>query len=444
MIPQEFKDHELWQTLEEVSQLQQNLPAIEYRDEDEKHTVRERLPMMISVLEQHRNNAAGYYSARMLEPMLAQWDSINAYLENLEQTPAYAYRIEEALDEVTKTLATWPTMFALKGFAVNNAVAAFDEAQKKWEQRVETLEQQLHEKNNELVTQEEQHRQDQENLEDKIEELSLALAENENLIIYQKEKIASQAVEHSEIFEASQNKRREIFDSSQEKFREQFEAKLDEDEEDFKQWFTDYKLLQNQEVDDYHESIKDALSQGESHLKDIKDLHEEVEKAAHGATAALLARDYNTAAVRDYIAGMIFMLFGIVLLLVAGLVLYHSFSDITPNTDITWQWTALKITATLLISAGATVAFKFSQNFLSSSAKTKQSDLELRAIHPFLETLDDKTLSDNTKVEFINRSFGQPDIVEDKGKPDLSKNQEAISYKELFDLLFSSLKKGQG
>lgn len=173
-------------------------------------------------------------------------------------------------------------------------------------------------------------------------------------------------------------------------------------------------------------------------------MHEEVEKAAHGATAALLARDYNTAAVRDYIAGMIFMLFGIVLLLVAGLVLYHSFSDITPNTDITWQWTALKITATLLISAGATVAFKFSQNFLSSSAKTKQSDLELRAIHPFLETLDDKTLSDNTKVEFINRSFGQPDIVEDKGKPDLSKNQEAISYKELFDLLFSSLKKGQG
>lgn len=420
MIPQHFKEHELWQLLEEINETVNNLPSISYQDDEDRHSVRERLPLYLSAVEQHKNNAAGYYSAQLLDDMYDLWKNIKTRVNQLEYSPSQAHSIATDLDTITGSLATWPAVFALKGFAAKNAIEAFEQAQVKWAERIEKLEQQLEAKEQELTDKEAQHQQQRQEIDIEIEGLYSRLEKNEELINTQNEKIADQATRHSELFEASQEERRQSY----------------------KKWLE----TQNSEIDEEAGAILtelgEKLSEGNEQLNEIKNLHESVEKAAHGATAVILARDYNTASKRDYWAGMFFMALGIALLVIAGIVLYSSFSRITPDTNITWQWTALKVSATLLITAGATFAFKFSQSFLTSSSRFKRSDLELRAINPFLANIGQKELADRTKIDFINRSFGQPDITttDSKGKTTDTSSEATKPYKEIIDTLVSILK----
>lgn len=418
MIPSDFKQHDLWQLLEEIDTTAKNLPSVQYQDDEDKRIIRNRLPLYISTVEQHKSYTADYYSTQLLDAMKQRWDNVQAMLNQLERTPTQVHEIDRELDRVAECLATWPNISIFKGYAATKAIEVFENAQDKWASRIESLEKQLEAKEQELADKEIRHQELREEIDASISALYTRLVENENLINEQKEKIASQTVEHSEKFDEAQKERREAY----------------------RRWIEE----QNTEIDEESGRILRALdkklAEGDSQLQEIKALHESVEKVAHGATAVFLARDYNTASKRDYLAGMIFMGLGVFLLGIAGFVLFNSFSTVTPDTSITWQWTALKVSATLLITAGATFAFKFSQNFLTSASRTKRSDLELRAIHPFLATLEDKELSDATKVEFINRSFGQPEAPGSSNSKKGSTDQEKNMYKELFELFLELVK----
>ena len=422
MIPSDFRQHDLWKLLKEINETAKNLPSIQYEDDEDKRTIRDRLPLYISTVEQHKGNAADYCSTQLLDTMKQQWDNVQARLDQIERTPAQAHEIDRELDKVAERLATWPNIFILKGSAVAKAIEVFEEVQGKWASRIESLENQLEAKEQELADKEVRHQELREEIDAEIAALYAKLDINENLIYEQKEKIASQTVEHSEKFDEAQKERRETY----------------------QKWIEDQSTEIEEESDVLLSALGEKLAEGDSQLQKIKALHESVEKVAHGATAVFLARDYNTASKRDYLAGMIFMGLGVFLLVIAGFVLFNSFSTVTPDTSITWQWTALKVSATLLITAGATFAFKFSQNFLTSASRTKRSDLELRAIHPFLATLDNKELSDATKVEFINRSFGQPEAPGSSNSKEGSTDQEKNMYKELLELFLNWSKQNRG
>ena len=422
VIPSDFRQHDLWNLLKEINETAKNLPSIQYENDEDKRTIQDRLPLYISTVEQHKGNAADYYSTQLLGTMKQQWDNVQARLDQLEGTPAQAHEIDRELDKVAERLATWPNIFTLKGSAVSKTIAVFEETQDKWASRIESLEKQLEAKEQELADKEVRHQELRDEIDANIDALYTRLDENENLINEQKEKIASQTVEHSEKFDKSQKERRETY----------------------QQWIKDQNTEIEKESDVLLSALGEKLAEGDSQLQEIKALHESVEKVAHGATAVFLARDYNAASKRDYWAGMIFMVLGVFLLGIAGFVLFNSFSTVTPHTSITWQWTALKVSATLLITAGATFAFKFSQNFLTSASRTKRSDLELRAIHPFLATLDNKELSDTTKVEFINRSFGQPEAPGSSNSKEGSTDQEKNMYKELLEFFLNWSKQNRG
>ena len=136
-----------------------NLPFIQYQDDEDKRTIRNRLPLYISAVEQHRGNAADYYSAQLLDTMKQQWDNVQAMLNQLEGTPAQAYEIDKELDKVAERLATWPNIFKLKGSAVAKTIAVFEETQDKWASRIESLEKQLEAKEQELADKEVRHQE---------------------------------------------------------------------------------------------------------------------------------------------------------------------------------------------------------------------------------------------------------------------------------------------
>lgn len=420
MIPKTFKEHELWEILDKISETIQTLPLISYQTEENKRTINNRLPLYISTVKRHKNNAADFYSVNLLNNMKAQWESVSSRLYYLENSPSIARDIDNDLDRIAENLAKWPTIINLRGSAASNAVSIFEEAQSSFSKRIEHLEQVIIEKDKELVDGESRYLEFRTETNSLIDELHSRLDENEKLINTQNEKIAQQAVEHSEHFEAAQDERRK----------------------EYRSWMAEQEQTIDNEIESIVSSLGDKLVEGDQQLQKINELHENVEKAAHGATAAFLARDYNTASKRDYTAGILFMGLGVALLIAAGLVLYGSFASIAPDTKITWQWTALKVSATLLITAGATFAFKYSQTFLANASRFKRADLELRAINPFLANIGKKDLADQTKIDFINRSFGQSDSGNThEKKEETDKNTEVkISSKELLETVIMTLK----
>lgn len=244
MIPNDFKQHELWQLLEEIAETVNNLStSVKYEDEEDKRTVRNRLPLFISTLEQHSKNTADYYSVQMLNTMEQQWVIIRDKLNQLEDSPSYAYEIDQELDKVSDHLASWPNTFTFKGFAVEKAIGSFDAAQSKWAKRIEFLEQQIHKKDQELEAQNKQHQEACEDLNEQIKELRTLLEENENLINEQNKRIDSQTAEYREIFKDSQNKRSEAFDKTQEELNVLIKTSLSEQRENFKQWFAERQVF---------------------------------------------------------------------------------------------------------------------------------------------------------------------------------------------------------
>lgn len=419
MIPKDFKAHELWKQLEEIKETTKNLPAIKFDDEEDKRTIRDRLPLYISTLEQHKSNAADYYSNQLLEAMHQPWSEIYEIISNLENDPSCAYQIDQEIDKVAACLATWPTAFNLRGYAATKATETFEQVQNQWAQRIEGLEKQLEAKNQELADAEARHQELRKEIDADISELHAHLDENKRLIDEQNEKIAAQAVTHSELFEKSQQDRSAAH----------------------KKWFQQQETEIDEEVGLLLKELRETALAGDRHLEDIITLRDDVEKAVHGATAAVLARNYSTASLRDYVAGILFMVLGIMLLVVAGIFAVNSFADISPDTHISWQWTALKITGTLLLSAAATFSFKYSQNFLTSATQTKRTDLELRVVTPFLATLKDQDIADQTKVDFFKRSFGrQQDQVDDTDTSSNKDKESKVSGQEILNALTSLIK----
>lgn len=421
MISSQFKGHELWGLLNEILTTLNNLPSIKYEDAEDRHTVTERLPIIIGATQRHHINNSAYYSASMLNTAQAHWEYIHECLEDIADSPSQAAYIDEKLDEITTFMATWPTAFALKGKAQEQAINTFNTAQDAWVNRIAALEQQLIVKDEELAAQEAKHQEEREAIEQEISELHGQLNENEKLIDEQKTVIAEQAVNHSELFERAQEERRNAY----------------------KAWLEKQGKELEEEAGDVLQQLEKHLVEGENEKNKIEELRNKTEEVAHSATAVILARDYNKASQRDFVVGIAFMVLGIVLLVIAGITLFLSFIAITPETEVSWQWTALKVTSTLLITAGATFAFKFSQNFLANASRTKQTDLELRAIHPFLETIENQDEIDKTKIDFINRAFGQQETVgssTSKSKSAEEKEQETNLYKQILETFITSLK----
>lgn len=426
MIPKNFKEHELWELLEKIDKTIQNLPPISYQSEEDRHTIISRLPLYVSAVKQHKFNAAGFYSNNLLNNMNTQWKNISSILDSLSNNPARAHEIDSYLDRMAEDLAKWPATFTLRESAASKAVSIFEEAQSTLLQRIEHLEQLITAKEEELTERESHYQELRKETDTNINELHKRLDENKQLIKTQNEKITTQEFKHSELFEAAQDERRKTYET----------------------WLNVHQERVDKKSDHIISALDEKLADGDQHLQNIKKLHEEVEQASHGAAAAYLARDYNAASKRDYTAGLLFMGLGIILLIVAGIVLYGSFVNVTPGTSITWQWTALKVSATLLITAGATFTFKFSQNFLASASRFKQTELELRAIKPFLADIGQKELADQTKIDFINRSFGQFGSVnasKSKEATSTDKNNETkISYKEMLETVITTLKNTNG
>lgn len=136
---------------------------------------------------------------------------------------------------------------------------------------------------------------------------------------------------------------------------------------------------------------------------EIDKLRTDTTNVAALATGALLADNFGASAKQERRTGFVCYGGGWTAL-VAGLVVYLNVFGGLSLEKLSWEAITLKFGFSAAIVGGAAIAFKLGSRSFKLSSTYKRTELELRAIGPFLA---DVAESDQTKKDFIERSFGQ-------------------------------------
>lgn len=147
--------------------------------------------------------------------------------------------------------------------------------------------------------------------------------------------------------------------------------------------------------------------EGSEHLASLEKLHTDVEKVSGKAAAAILARDYGSYAMREWVSGVIAYVLGFGLLVAIGGYLVHTVNGVARDDAVSWQYVALKLGLTLTAAAASGVAFQFGHQALSRSSTNKRVQLELATIGTFLADVDDEEAVKRAKLSFVDRTFGR-------------------------------------
>lgn len=154
--------------------------------------------------------------------------------------------------------------------------------------------------------------------------------------------------------------------------------------------------------------MKSHETEAGRHLEEIRTLHAKVEKVVGATTSGVLAKDFGGYARQQFRAAVVSFAVGVILIVATAVILTRTFEAVRPDQPATWQWVALKLGLTLTIAGGASFCLALGHRFLRNSTSAKRVELELRAIGPFLADVDDPSAQLAAKVDFANRTFGQP------------------------------------
>lgn len=161
----------------------------------------------------------------------------------------------------------------------------------------------------------------------------------------------------------------------------------------------------------FTEQTSASRTEGEALLKYMEDLRDKTEAVAGEATSARLARQYGEQAAREYGSAKWAFSFGGALVVAALAFLWVALSSVEPSTDVSWQFTALKLTFGFTLGAVAAFAFNLGGRFLKSSSTNKRIEMELAAVVPFLADMerdgDDIEAVRQAKLAFVERTFGR-------------------------------------
>lgn len=349
MIAERFKNHELWGKVLEAKEYAENFSSSVSLDEEEKEVVTVQVPAMSTAVLYHRTNASGFYAESLLDSMHQSWMDIGSYLEQLEQSPSQLGKLQAALENVRDQLAKWPTYFALRGGAVPASVHQFDELAESQAKRIAFLEETIESKNKEFDERDAEHAQELNALRNSVEGLKREIEARDDEIKRQEESIAALTTQHNETFNQAQEGR----------------------QDSWKAWLDEHDAIYDSAVEQQLSKLRAAQDSGEEILVAMQTQRDEVEKVSGKIAEGILAKGYNSYATRDWLLGLFFVLLGGIGVWKAVGSLTQALAGLEPNVDTSWQWTLLKVTVTLLITAAATISFAFARQFFCTSGTLK-------------------------------------------------------------------------
>lgn len=365
MDTREFKNHPLWEVMNECVSLSEELPSA-------SDNLSDRVAALARYMRRFRGTSeCALFSTRMLNDVRSQWSDLEGYLGYVKDGSDYRGEASNTIDALVSRLATWPQPW------INSALTKGQQAALQSLQETIETERARHT----AVVDELQEKLQE--LQDERDSLSSELKTLTDSVKDEEERLASLGDSFSSSFATSQTERSAEFDEWLKGCDGEFQASLD----------------------DNRASLAEYNGEAEVILKEIRHLQEGAEKVSGKAAAAFMARDYGSYSNRQFWSAVASFALGTVLFIVAFCILTNSVQAISPDTHATWQWVSLKLGLTLTIGAAASFLMALGNRFYRDSTNSKRVELELRAIGPFLADVDEEAARE-TKVKFADRMFG--------------------------------------
>lgn len=162
---------------------------------------------------------------------------------------------------------------------------------------------------------------------------------------------------------------------------------------------------------DLDQRSQKALGEAQAVIRSLEATQTDVERLASRVTGSILARDYGSYATREWITGLVGYVVGVAVLISAAVYLASELASMHQDQPVSWGFVSLKLGLTTAAAAAAAVAIQFGSRSLSRANRSKRTELELRAMVPFLADVASEELT-KAKLSFVERSFGGPDEPE--------------------------------
>lgn len=139
----------------------------------------------------------------------------------------------------------------------------------------------------------------------------------------------------------------------------------------------------------------------------IDALRESTETLAGLTSGEILSKKYGTQAQFEWWFGVGAYLLGFASLAAGARMIWETVNHLAQDSEISWQFVALKFGISAAIVGAATMAFRLGFRVMQNSNANKRIELELNAIGPFLADLSTPTDIDRAKLQFVEKTFGR-------------------------------------
>lgn len=192
-------------------------------------------------------------------------------------------------------------------------------------------------------------------------------------------------------------------------------------ESTFRKWLEGVRFEQIQERDSLLGEHDALTEKGKLWLDEVRSLREQVGNVVDATTSEQMSKSYSNEANREFILAGRSYSSGVILLVILAAFLWFAMQELGPSGGATWQFMSLKVGVSAALATGATILFRLGHQFLASSRQHRKMAMELVAMIPFLQGLeeDERGTLREAKLDFFRRAFGQTDRgVEESGGQD--------------------------
>ncbi|WP_024821105.1 hypothetical protein [Arthrobacter sp. 31Y] len=385
MEASEFESHPLW---EKPVRMQAVLDEFEGTFENPAPVAFARLRWIAVQLEKFRTMDPGFFVPDQLRMADDVWQNVLNYLENYRGNPTGGYESSAVsyAESWLQTAGGWH-----RPQASSNALAR--QAKQEYESLVssyQSVNQSL------LALLEEERVAARENasaLENQVSGLEMqvsaaqqSLVDLETTIRADKRILEDAVTGHDEIFRSAQTERNTEFTNWLKTQRENF----------------------GELAKPHVEALKSTALEGSEILKRIRSLGDQTDVAAGQTTGHILAEEFKKSSDAERKSGNVSFWAGVVVALIGvGWLIYVAIATFDVRGEFNWNWIALKISLTLALGGVATVLIRRGQHSQATARDYKRTELELRAIGPFLSDIKTTTIAEEAKVDFLKRTFGR-------------------------------------
>lgn len=388
MQESEFVQHPLWKTVENLSQAMNRL---EQSEKPVPLPEFDRIRWILLQLKKFRSVDSRFFVAEQLSTAERIWREVADYVYSYGSASqdVHVFKAVEAAESWLQSSGSWHRPATSNNALAKQAKEDYEELHERFELTVSQLRDLLEEERQRSVKQ--------------ARETSAILEKFERSASVTNDDVESALV----ALKADRRSLEQAITNHEETFRS---AQADRDAT-FNKWLEAQGQELYEQANPHLDRLVEAETSATTVLERVRSLGDQTDAAAGQTTGHILAEKFETSSKAELKSGnnTFHVGIGVAMAGVSWLV-YVALVTFGDKSDFNWNWLSLKISLALALGGVATILIRKGQQSIATARNYKRTELELRAIGPFLSDIETRSMAEEAKVDFLKRTFGRTEV----------------------------------